>query len=156
LHHIFLSIEVLQSLDTQSVQNLFIGRRRKTSKEQAMTLIRVLTALAALAASGAALADIHCADPIADWKPRELLRQQAALRGWTVQRIKVDDGCYEIRGIDRRGNKVKARYGPATLRIRSLEVDFGPDGDASDYLRPVGPKGERRGPPAHSSKGNNT
>lgn len=119
-----------------------------------MILVRTLTALAALAASGTALADTDCTDPIANWKPREILRQQVELRGWTVQRIKVDDGCYEVRGIDRLGNKVKAKYSPASLRIRSLEVDFGPNGDASDYLRPALPTAERHGPSGPASKGN--
>lgn len=117
-----------------------------------MTLFRTLAVVAALAASGAALADTDCSDPLKDWQSREALRQQVELRGWTVQRIKVDDGCYEVRGTDRLGNKVKAKYGPATLRIRSLEVEFGPDGDASDYFRPLRPGHERPAVPA--SKGN--
>ncbi len=105
--------------------------------------LTVLAGLVMLGASAMACADTDCTDPIADWKPRELLRQQVELRGWTVQRIKVDDGCYEVRGIDRLGNKIKAKYAPASLRIRSLEVEFGPGGDASDYLGPVQSKPNR-------------
>lgn len=119
-----------------------------------MTLFRLLGLAAAMAASGAALADTDCADRIAEWKPRELLRQQVELQGWTVQRIKVDDGCYEVRGTDRLGNKVKAKYGPATLRMRSLEVEFGPGGNSADYVHPVPPRPGRSGPPLPSSKGN--
>lgn len=118
-----------------------------------MTLFRLLALAAAMVASGAALADTDCSDPISEWKPRELLRQQVELLGWTVQRIKVDDGCYEVRGTDRRGNKVKAKYGPATLRMRSLEVEFGPEGDSADYIHPVAPGHGRGGPPRASSKG---
>lgn len=121
-----------------------------------MTPFRTLAVLAVLAASGPALADTDCADPIADWKPREALRQQVELRGWTVQRIKVDDGCYEVRGTDRLGNKVKAKYAPATLRIRSIEVEFGPDGDASDYVRPQHRPAERPGPGGPARKGNDS
>lgn len=115
-----------------------------------MSLFRTLAALAILSISAAAFADTDCADPIDQWKPRDLLRQQVEQRGWTVQRIKVDDGCYEVRGVDRLGNKVKAKYSPASLRIRSLEVEFGPGGDASDYLGPVRSRlreRERGGPP---------
>ena len=101
---------------------------------------RMLAILFALGACGAALADTECTDPVAEWKPRELLRQEFAQQGWTIQRIKIDDGCYEVRGIDRMGNRIKAKYAPASLRIRSLEVDFGTAGDASDYVRPVRPK----------------
>lgn len=119
-----------------------------------MTLFRTLAALAALVASGMAFAETDCTDPVAEWKPRELLRQQVEQRGWTVQRIKVDDGCYEVRGVDRMGNKIKAKYAPATLRIRSLEVEFGPAGDASDYVGPVQSRVNRRERPALSTKGN--
>lgn len=108
-----------------------------------MILFRTFAALAVFSVSGAAFADTDCTDPIAAWKPRELLRQEFEQRGRTVRRIKVDDGCYEVRGIDRMGNKIKAKYSPASLRIRSLEVDFGPAGDASDYLGPVQPSANR-------------
>lgn len=113
-----------------------------------MPPIRTYFALAALAASGAAFSEVNCTDPVSDWKPRELLQREAEQRGWTVQRIKIDDGCYELRGIDRNGNKIKAKYAPATLRMRSLAVDFGETGDASDYLGPLpaGPLRRRTGP----------
>ena len=90
--------------------------------------------LASLAFSGAALAANDCTDPVADWQPREVLRQHLEQRGWKVQRIKVDDGCYEVRGIDKNGNAFKAQYAPASLRIRKLEVKFDRNGDAADYL----------------------
>lgn len=118
-----------------------------------MTPFRLLALAAAMVASGAALADTDCSDPVSEWKPRESLRQQVELQGWTVQRIKVDDGCYEVRGTDRRGNKVKARYGPATLRIRSLEVEFGPEGNSADYVHRVPPGPGRGGLLRPPSKG---
>lgn len=90
--------------------------------------------LACLLFSGAAMADNGCTDPVADWQPREVLRQKLETQGWTVQRIKVDDGCYEVRGIDKSGNAFKAKYAPASLRIRKLEITFDGNGDAADYL----------------------
>ncbi len=96
--------------------------------------ILVSAALASILLSGTALAESDCIDPVADWKPREALREQLEQRGWTVQRIKVDDGCYEVRGIDGHGNKFKAKYSPASLHIRKLEIDFRQGGEASDYL----------------------
>jgi hypothetical protein len=104
-----------------------------------MTLFRTLAALAAFVISGTTFADTDCTDPIATWKPREVLQKEFEQYGRTAQRIRVDDGCYEIRGVDRMGNKIKAKYFPASLRIRSLEVEFGTAGDASDYLGPVQP-----------------
>ena len=97
---------------------------------------RILAAalLAGLLANGAAWADSDCDEPVANWQSREVLRQQLEQRGWTVQRIKVDDGCYEVRGTDRLGNRFKGKYAPVSLRIRKLEIDFSQGGDASDYL----------------------
>ena len=80
------------------------------------------------------MADDDCVDPIADWQPRDALRQQLEQQGWTVKRIKVEDGCYEVRGIDSAGNKFKARYAPASLQIRELEINFRHGGKAADYL----------------------
>lgn len=114
----------------------------------------LLAGLVILGASGMTYAETDCTDPIAEWKPRELLRQQVEQAGWTVQRIKVDDGCYEVRGIDRMGNKIKAKYSPASLHIRSLEVEFGPAGDASEYVRAVPSKSNRGQQPVPASKGN--
>jgi hypothetical protein len=95
----------------------------------------ITTACAGLLATAQVWADDSCADPVADWQPRELLRQQVEQLGWSVQRIKVDDGCYEVRATDRLGNKLAAKYAPASLQIRSLEVDFRAGGDASAYLK---------------------
>lgn len=92
--------------------------------------------LASILVSGAALADDDCFDPVADWQPREVLRQQVEQHGWMVHRIKVDDGCYEVRGVDRKGNKFKAKYAPASLRIQELAIRFGKNTDTSDYLLP--------------------
>lgn len=119
-----------------------------------MNTLRTLAALVMLGASTLAYAETDCDDPISAWKPRALLRQQVEQRGWTVQRIKVDDGCYEVRGIDRMGNKVKAKYAPASLRIRSLEVEFGPAGDASDYVGTVQSKSTRGEATLPANKGN--
>ena len=100
-----------------------------------MKSIRLTSAvLSSLVFSSAVMASDDCSDPVTDWQPRETLRQQLEQHGWEVQRIKVDDGCYEVRGIDKIGNAFNAKYAPASLRIRKLEITFGQDGDAADYL----------------------
>lgn len=97
---------------------------------------RILAAIVlfGILASHPAWADTDCVAPADKWQPQEVLRQRIEQRGWTVQRIKVDDGCYEVRGTDRLGNKFKAKYEPDSLRIRKLEIDFSRGGEASDYL----------------------
>lgn len=78
--------------------------------------------LSLLLISASALADDDCTDPIDQWQPRENLRQQLEDQGWTVQRIKVDDGCYEVKGVDAEGHRVKAEYAPASLNLMEIEI----------------------------------
>jgi hypothetical protein len=92
-------------------------------------------ALLSVLLSGYALADDDCSEPVSDWQARDTLRQQVEQQyGWSVQRIKVEDGCYKLKGADRKGNAIEARYAPASLHLRTLQINFGDDGDARDYL----------------------
>lgn len=85
--------------------------------------------------TGSALAEVDCDDPVASWQSRDTLRQQLENNGWKVKRIRVDDGCYEVHGIDRLGNRFEAKFAPASLEIRELEIRFQQRrGRASDYL----------------------
>ncbi|HSH47188.1 MAG TPA: PepSY domain-containing protein [Halomonas sp.] len=83
-------------------------------------------ALLLLATTSAAFADDDCNVPMADWQPRETLRQQLEEQhpDWNIHRIKVDDGCYEIKASDADGNEIEAEYAPDTLQIRKLEIDY--------------------------------
>ena len=83
----------------------------------------VLIAVMAAIPVGQAMAEEQCFVPMQDWQPRELVVQLAADNGWTVRRIKIDDGCYEIKGSDSAGLEIEATVHPATLEIISLEHD---------------------------------
>jgi len=74
--------------------------------------------------SGAVSADDDCTTPVEGWQSREVLRQQLEQKGWEVHRIKVDDGCYEAKGIDSDGNKFEASYEPTSLDILELKIKF--------------------------------
>lgn len=87
-----------------------------------MTSKPIVLSLALLLISASALADDDCTDPVDQWQPRENLRQQLEEQGWTVQRIKVDDGCYEVKGVDAEGHRVKAEYAPASLNLMEIEI----------------------------------
>ncbi len=78
-------------------------------------------ALAATFPAGAAFADDDCFVPLADWQPRGAVAQLAKDNGWTVRRIKTDDGCYEVKGKDANGREFKAKIDPATLRVIKLK-----------------------------------
>ena len=69
---------------------------------------------------------------MADWQPRDAVKQMAESKGWTVRRIKIDDGCYEITGRDAKGDDIEAKVHPATLAIVEMESEGGDDDDDED------------------------
>ncbi|CAJ8360663.1 peptidase propeptide and YPEB domain protein [Burkholderia pseudomallei] len=120
-------------------------------------------ALAALVLGGAlgiraAMADDgdDCRAPLADWKPRDAVRALAQQKGWRVDKLKADDGCYEIKGHDADGKRFKAKLDPVTLDVvrmkregeRKRDHDDDDDhGRAPDARAPAG------GPPAGAPPG---
>ena len=119
----------------------------------AFTLRRGLLALSLGLAALPTLADDDCDAPMERWQSREAVRQMAAQQGWQIQRLKIDDGCYEIRGTDAQGRGFKAKIDPETLKVlkmkqgdrdRARERDR--DGRAEQQTRPPQPEGtEPRG-----------
>ncbi len=68
-----------------------------------------------------ALAGDDCDQQVERWQSREAVRQMAAEQGWQIQRLKIDDGCYEIRGTDAQGQGFKAKIDPATLKVLKMK-----------------------------------
>lgn len=98
----------------------------------------LMTAVIALASSGAALADDDsCRRPMGEWQSRDALAAHVAGLGLTADRLRIDDGCYEIRGRDGAGNQIELKIDPATLEPLILEVRFRPGADSSRYLSGV-------------------
>lgn len=64
-----------------------------------------------------------CDAPLNRWQTREAVRQMAAAQGWQIQRLKIDDGCYEIRGTDAQGRSFKAKIDPETLKVLKMKQD---------------------------------
>ena len=62
-----------------------------------------------------------CDAPVNRWQTREALQQWATAQGWQVQRLKIDDGCYEIRGTDAQGRGFKAKIDPETLKVLKIK-----------------------------------
>jgi hypothetical protein len=67
------------------------------------------------------LADDDCDAPVNRWQSREAVRQMAAQQGWQIQRLKIDDGCYEIHGTDAQGRSFKAKIDPETLKVLKMK-----------------------------------
>jgi len=81
------------------------------------TVLIAAILLGALVPGMAVADDDDCSVPMAQWQPREAVEQMAKARGWTVGRIKIDDGCYEIRGQDENGRAIEAKVDPASLSV---------------------------------------
>ena len=81
----------------------------------------------ALFSAGTASAEDDCFVPMADWQPREAVARLAAENGWTVRRIKIDDGCYEIDGQDAEGREIEVTVHPATLQVIGFEYETDDD-----------------------------
>ena len=82
-----------------------------------------VVAITSLVLAGSAFASSRCHVPLADWQPREALQEKVRALGWTVIRIKTDDGCYKIYGTDESGQRVKAKFNPATLERMKHDHD---------------------------------
>ena len=59
---------------------------------------------------------------MADWQPRRAVARLAEENGWTVERIKIDDGYYEIDGSDAAGRLIEVTVDPVTLEV--IEIDY--------------------------------
>jgi hypothetical protein len=73
------------------------------------------------------LADDDCDAPLKRWQSRDAVRQMAAAQGWQIERLKIerlkiDDGCYEIRFTDAQGSRFKAKIDPETLKVLKLKL----------------------------------
>jgi len=102
------------------------------------------TLLIGLGAAGVALADDDdCRVPMADWQPRDAVQAMAESQGWTVRRIKTDDGCYEIKGRDADDREIEVKVDPATLAVVKFEYE---DDNDDDY------RGRRNAAPAGSGQ----
>jgi len=85
----------------------------------------IIAATAAIAAGAAAQAgEGRCSVPMASWQPRAAVEKLARDKGWAVQRIRTDDGCYELRGRDEKGQRMRLRLDPATLKTVDAEVEY--------------------------------
>ena len=72
----------------------------------------LLLALTGAHATGLAACD---SGPKESWQPQAKLAQMLKDKGWTVRRVKEDGGCYEVYGLDDKGQRVEAYFHPLTL-----------------------------------------
>lgn len=78
-------------------------------------LVAATLALMACLGVAPAAAEQSCSTPLADWQPRQALQTKLEAEGWTVVSIRSDDGCYKVRATKAGGERLDAKYDPATL-----------------------------------------
>ena len=98
------------------------------------SLTPAILTVALFGATAALADDDDCRSPMSQWQSQDAAMQHAGALGIEVRRLKIDDGCYEIKGRDSDGNKVELKLEPATLALRELEVEFRDGADPSRYL----------------------
>ncbi|MDR6754959.1 hypothetical protein J2Y48_000232 [Mycoplana sp. BE70] len=91
---------------------------------------KALTTLAFLAVlpATAALAADECRVPVGQEQSREALTQLTTEFGWTIDTLKIDDGCYNLRVTDESGNVFKVKIDPETMDVVDGEVESLADG----------------------------
>ena len=53
--------------------------------------------------------------PRETWQSQVKLEKMLSDRGWRINRVKEDGGCYEVYAIDEKGQRVEAYFHPRTL-----------------------------------------
>jgi hypothetical protein len=92
--------------------------------------VTMLAFLAAMPAT-AALAGEKCNVPPERRQSFEALGRLAGDFGWTIDKMKIDDGCYELRVTDGSGNVLKVKIDPATLDVVDGKVKRFGDGNSA-------------------------
>lgn len=100
-----------------------------------MTRTVLLTAAFGLLTSGAAFASETCSVPKAEWQPEQALRQKLETAGWKINRIEIDDGCYEVAGTDANGKRAETYFDPKSLdpvEVNSVKAEDDDSPEAED------------------------
>ena len=81
---------------------------------------RHLLALCLALAAGSAFAQhAEKCDPIPkeEWKPQAELERKLKNEGWTISRVKIENGCYEVYGKNATGRKMETFFHPKTFEV---------------------------------------
>ena len=55
--------------------------------------------------------------PKKEWKPQAELERKLVNQGWTVSRVKITNGCYEVYGENEKGGNVEVLFHPKTFEL---------------------------------------
>lgn len=79
-----------------------------------MRLVTLMLAVPALASPAAA--HDRCTVPQEQRRPASALRAELTAKGWTVGKIELEEGCYEVRGEDQTGLTVEVLFDPVSFQ----------------------------------------
>ena len=78
-------------------------------------LFLATAALASLTGATVASAAPACNVDKAEWQTEQALRDKLGAQKWTIAKVKIDNGCFEVYGTDDKGQKVEVYFDPKTL-----------------------------------------
>ena len=55
--------------------------------------------------------------PKEEWKPQAELERKLKNEGWTISRVKIENGCYEVYGKNATGKKMETFFHPKTFEV---------------------------------------
>ncbi|MEF9604730.1 PepSY domain-containing protein [Paracoccus sp. PXZ] len=79
-----------------------------------MRLVPLISAI--LVTATPAVASDRCQVPPDQQRPANELRAELTAKGWTVGKIELEEGCYEVRGQDQTGLSVEVLFDPASFQ----------------------------------------
>ena len=88
------------------------------------TIISSLALVATLVTTGSALAESEssCGNaPKAQWMSEDAIKAKATAEGLDVREVKAENGCYEIKAIDKNGARVERVVNPITGEVVANE-----------------------------------
>jgi hypothetical protein len=90
-----------------------------------MRIAAFATALAVgMLATVPAFADDDCASaPRDQWLQPEQIKAKAEEMGYTVRSVGEDDGCLEVKGLDKAGTKVEVYFDPVSGAVVKTKED---------------------------------
>lgn len=115
-----------QKRNTVQVRFIDIGYKTVSLSNQDDKMKRKIFTAAMIApvlATPGQAANHQCYVPMKDWHSRAEAVRFAVAQGWTVRRVRIDDGCYEIIGVNAEGVDIEARLNPGDFTIIQLELE---------------------------------
>ena len=64
-----------------------------------------------------------CYVPMSQWQSRSAAILWAEAQGWQVHRVKIDDGCYELYGMDESGMEFEVKLNPSSFEVIVFEYE---------------------------------